>query len=139
MRNLINRFFTFANGLYNIYAAKSKMKDGRQQPQIAPSAIFLSLILMVLFKKRSLLKLDQFMRMASARNFFVRDKRVAVSDSTIARRHQGKRPREIHYRRCPYTAQQLLPHLPPTWSLYPMRKLPARDRKKKNRFYLFPL
>jgi hypothetical protein len=82
---MINRFFTFANGLYNMYAAKSKMKDGRKQPQIAPSVIFLSLILMVLFKRRSLLKLDQFMRMASARNFFRRDKRVAVSDSTIAR------------------------------------------------------
>lgn len=85
MKNLINRFFTFANGLYNMYAAKSKMKDGRKQPQIAPSVIFLSLILMVLFKKRSLLKLDQFMRMVSARNFFGREKRVAVSDSTIAR------------------------------------------------------
>jgi hypothetical protein len=85
MENLINRFLTFANGSYTMFAAKSKMKDGRKSPQIAPSVIFLSLILMVLLKKRSLLKLDQFMRTDAARRFFGRGKRVAVSDSTIAR------------------------------------------------------
>jgi hypothetical protein len=87
MENLINRFFTFANGSYTMFAAKSKVKDGRKSPQIAPSVIFLSLILMVLLKKRSLLKLDQFMRTDSARRFLGRGSRrlVAVSDSTIAR------------------------------------------------------
>jgi hypothetical protein len=85
MKNLINRFFTFANISYTIYAAKSNMKDGRKEPQISPSVIFLSLILMVLFKKRSLLKLDQFMRTPAARRFLGRDKPVAVSDSTISR------------------------------------------------------
>ena len=68
-----------------MFAAKSNMKDGRKSPQIAPSAIFLSLILMVILKKRSLLKLDQFMRTDSARRFLGRGKTVAVSDSTIAR------------------------------------------------------
>ncbi len=87
MENLINRFFTFANGLYTMYAARGNMKDGRKKPQISPSVIFLSLILMVLFKKRSLLKLDQFMRIDSAKRFLGRGSRrlVAVSDSTIAR------------------------------------------------------
>jgi hypothetical protein len=85
MENLIDRFFTFANGLYTMYAAKSNMKDGRKEPQISPSVIFLSLILMVLFKKRSLLKLDQLMRTPAARRFLGRDKPVAVSDSTISR------------------------------------------------------
>ena len=85
MKNLTNRFFTFANGLYTMYAAKSNMKDGRKSPQISPSVIFLSLILMVLFKKRSLLKLDQFMRTDSAKRFFGRGKHVAVSDTTIFR------------------------------------------------------
>jgi len=85
MKNLTNRFFTFANGLYTMYAAKSNMKDGRKSPQISPPVIFLSLILMVLFKKRSLLKLDQFMRTDSAKRFFGRGKHVAVSDTTIAR------------------------------------------------------
>lgn len=85
MKNLINRFFTFANGSYTMYAAKSNMKDGRKEPQISPSVIFLSLILMVLFKKRSLLKLDQLMRTPAARKFLGRDKPVAVSDSTISR------------------------------------------------------
>jgi hypothetical protein len=85
MKNLINRFFTFANGSYTMFAAKSNMKDGRKEPQIAPSVIFLSLILMVLVKKRSLLKLDQFMRTPAARRFLGRDKHIAVSDSTIAR------------------------------------------------------
>ena len=87
MENLIDRFFTFANGLYTMYAAKGNMKDGRKSPQISPSVIFLSLILMVLFKKRSLLKLDQFMRTDSAKRFLGRDSRrlVAVSDSTISR------------------------------------------------------
>ena len=85
MKNLIDRFFTFANISYTMYAAKSNMKDGRKEPQISPSVIFLSLILMVLFKKRSLLKLDQFMRTPAARRFLGRDKPVAVSDSTISR------------------------------------------------------
>lgn len=85
MKNLIDRFFTFANGSYTMFAAKSNMKDGRKEPQIASSVIFHSLILMVLFKKRSLLKLDQFMRTPAARRFLGRDKPVAVSDSTIAR------------------------------------------------------
>ena len=87
MENLIKRFFAFANGSYTMFAAKSNTKDGRKSPQIAPSVIFLSLILMVLLKKRSLLKLDQFMRTDAARRFLGRDssKLVAVSDSTIAR------------------------------------------------------
>ena len=85
MKNLIDRFFTFANGSYTMFAAKSNMKDGRKKPQISPSVIFLSLILMVLFKKRSLLKLDQLMRTPAARRFLGRDKPVAVSDSTISR------------------------------------------------------
>ena len=85
MRNLINRFFTFANRSYTIYAAKGNMKDGRKEPQISPSVIFLSLILMVLFKKRSLLKLDQFMRTDAAKRFLGRGRRVAVSDTTISR------------------------------------------------------
>jgi hypothetical protein len=85
MENLINKFFTFANGLYTMFDAKSNMKDGRKSPQISPSVIFLSLIVMVLFKKRSLLKLDQFMRTDSAKRFFGRGKHVAVSDTTIAR------------------------------------------------------
>ena len=88
MKNLTNRFFTFANGLYTMYAAKSNMKDGRKSPQISPSVIFLSLILMVLFKKRSLLKLDQFMRTDAAKRFLGRGKPkalVAVSDTTITR------------------------------------------------------
>jgi len=88
MKNLINRFFTFANGSYTMYAAKSNMKDGRKSPRISPSVIFLSLILMALFKKRSLLKLDQFMRTDAAKRFLGRSKPkapVAVSDTTIAR------------------------------------------------------
>ena len=88
MKNLTNRFFTFANGLYTMYAAKSNMKDGRKSPQISPSVIFHSLILMVLFEKRSLLKLDQFMRTDAAKRFLGRGKPkalVAVSDTTIAR------------------------------------------------------
>jgi len=87
MKNLTNKFFTFANGLYTMCAAKSNMKDGRKSPQISPSVIFLSLILMVLFKKRSLLKLDQFMRTDAAKRFFGRGSRrlVAVSDTTVAR------------------------------------------------------
>jgi len=42
---------------------------------------------MVLFKKRSLLKLDQFMRTDAAKRFFGRGSRrlVAVSDTTVAR------------------------------------------------------
>jgi len=85
MKNLINRFFAFANISYTMFTVRSNVKDGRKSPQIKPSAIFLSLILMVLFKKRSLLKLDQFMRTDAPKRFLGRDKRVAVSDTTISR------------------------------------------------------
>ena len=59
MKNLINRFFAFANISYTMFTVRSNVKDGRKSPQIKPSAIFLSLILMVLFKKRSLLKFSR--------------------------------------------------------------------------------
>lgn len=85
MKNLINRFFTFTNILYTMFAMKSKVKDGRKSPQIPPSAIFLSLMLMVIFKKRSLLKLDQFLRVKSAKRFFGSNRRGVVSDTTIFR------------------------------------------------------
>jgi len=85
MKNLINRFFAFANISYTMFTVRSNVKDGRKSPQIKPSAIFLSLILMVLFKKRSFLKLDQFMRTDAPKRFLGRDKRVAVSDTTISR------------------------------------------------------
>ena len=85
MKNLINRFFAFANISYTMFTVRSNVRDGRKSPQIKPSAIFLSLILMVLFKKRSFLKLDQFMRTDAPKRFLGRDKRVAVSDTTISR------------------------------------------------------
>ncbi len=85
MRNLINRFLAFANISYTMFTVRSNVKDGRKSPQIKPSAIFLSLILMVLFKKRSFLKLDQFMRTDAPKRFLGRYRRVAVSDTTISR------------------------------------------------------
>ena len=85
MKNLINRFFAFANISYTMFTVRSNVKDGRKSPQIKPSAIFLSLILMVLFKKHSFLKLDQFMRTDAPKRFPGRDKTVAVSDTTISR------------------------------------------------------
>jgi hypothetical protein len=87
MKNLINRFFAFANISYTMFTVRSNVKDGRKSPQIKPSAVFLSLILMVLFKKHSFLKLDQFMRTDAPKRFLGRDSRrlVAVSDTTISR------------------------------------------------------
>jgi len=88
MKNLINRFFTFANISYTMFAVKSKVKDGRKSPHIPPSVIFLSLILMVIFKKHSFLKLDQFMRMGSAKRFlgsYKRNPKGVVSDTTVSR------------------------------------------------------
>ncbi len=85
MKNLINRFFAFANISYTMFAVRSNVKDGRKSPHIKPSAIFLSLILMILFRKHSFLKLDQFMRTDAPKRFLGRDKRVVVSDTTISR------------------------------------------------------
>jgi len=72
---------------YTMFTVRSNVKDGRKTPQIKPSAIFLSLIIMVLFKKHSFLKLDQFMRTDAPKRFLGRDSRrlVAVSDTTISR------------------------------------------------------
>jgi hypothetical protein len=92
MENLLGRFFSYANTFYSMFDVKSKVKDDRKSPQISPSVIFLSLLFLVLFKKRSFLQLDQFMRTKQAKRFIGRDLgsrgyplRVAVSDSTIPR------------------------------------------------------
>ncbi len=68
-----------------MFDVKSKVKDDRKSPQISPSVIFLNLLALVLFKKRSFLQLDQFNRTKQAKRFIDRDKKVAVSDSTISR------------------------------------------------------
>jgi len=71
-----------------MFDVKSKVKDDRKSPQISPSVIFLSLLALVLFRKRSFLQLDQFNRTEQAKRFIGRanlNKKVAVSDSTIPR------------------------------------------------------
>lgn len=86
MNNLFDRFLQFANTFYSMFTVKSKVKDDRKSPQIPPSVIFLNLLFLVLFKKRSFLQLDQFMRTKQSKRFIGRDdKKVAVSDSTIPR------------------------------------------------------
>lgn len=86
MNNLFSRFIHFSNTFYSMFDIKSKVKDDRKSPQISPSVIFLSLLMLVLFKKRSFLQLDQFIRMKQAKRFIGRDnKKVAVSDTTISR------------------------------------------------------
>jgi hypothetical protein len=85
MNNLFDRFLQFSNTFYSMFTVKSKVKDDRISPQISPSVIFLSLLMLVLFKKRSFLQLDQFMRTEQAKRFLCRNKKVAVSDSTIPR------------------------------------------------------
>jgi len=65
-----------------MFDVKSKVKDDRKSPQIPPSVIFLSLSFLVLFRKRSFLQLDQFLRMKQAKRFIGRDKKVAIADST---------------------------------------------------------
>jgi hypothetical protein len=92
MENLLGRFFSFANTFYSMFDVKYKVKDDRKSPQISPSVIFLSLLVLVLFRKRSFLQLDQFMRTKQAKRFIGRDLRsrgyplrVGVSDSTIPR------------------------------------------------------
>lgn len=85
MNNLYDRFIQFSNTFYSMFDVKSKVKDDRISPQISPSIIFLSLLALVLFKKRSFLQLDQFNRIGQAKRFIGRNKKVAVSDSTIPR------------------------------------------------------
>lgn len=86
MNNIFNKFIHFSNTFYSMFDIKSKVKDDRKSPQISPSVIFLNLLALVLFKKRSFLQLDQFMRTKQAKRFIGRDnKAVAVSDSTISR------------------------------------------------------
>ena len=79
MNNLFDRFLQFTNTSYSMFTVKSKVKDDRKSPQISPSVIFLSLLMLVLFKKHSLLKLDQFMRTKQAKRFIGRDKKVAIA------------------------------------------------------------
>jgi hypothetical protein len=116
MENLLDKFLSFANTSYSMFDVKSKVKDDRISPQISPSVIFLSLLILVLFKKRSFLQLEQFMRIDQAKRFIGRSKKVvhkvAVSDSTIPRslrkyfmtiynkaRHNGKCKVDVHDRR----------------------------------------
>lgn len=86
MNNLFKKFIHFSNTFYSMFDIKSKVKDDRKSPQISADVIFLNLLALVLFKKRSFLQLDQFMRINQAKRFVGRkDKPVAVSDSTISR------------------------------------------------------
>ena len=91
MNNLFDRFIQFSNTFYSMFDIKSKVKDDRKSPQIPPSVVFLSLLALVSFKKRSFLQIDQFMRTEQAKRFINRDKKVsknkkvAISDSTISR------------------------------------------------------
>ena len=82
---IITRFIDFCNRECLLFAARSELKDGRCRPQIPTSTIFLSLLMLVTFKMRSLLKLDQLMRMPEVKNFFKSDRKMVVSDTTIAR------------------------------------------------------
>ena len=85
MEKLFDRFLSFANTSYSMFDVKSKVKDDRISPQIPSSVIFLNLLMLVLFKKRSFLQLDQLNRIKQTKRFIGRDKKVAVSDSTIPR------------------------------------------------------
>jgi len=93
MDRMIKSFFDFSNQKYLLFAIKGKMKDNRKSPQsqISPSVIFLSLLMLVLFNKGSLLKLDQMMRLKPVKNFFKvgSQRKMAVSDSTISRSLSG--------------------------------------------------
>ncbi|HGE70140.1 TPA: hypothetical protein ENX78_04845 [Candidatus Poribacteria bacterium] len=88
MNNLFDRFIQFSNTLYSMFDIKSKVKDDRKSLQIPPSVVFLSLLALVSFKKRSFLQIDQFMGTEQAKRFINRDKKVgknkkvAISDPT---------------------------------------------------------
>ena len=84
-KRIITRFIDFCNRECLLYAAQREMRDNRVRPIIPPSTIFLSLLMLVTFKQRSLLKLDQMMRMAEVKNFFKTEREMVVSDTTIAR------------------------------------------------------
>ena len=84
-KRIITRFFDFCNRECLLFAARSELKDGRCRPIIPTSTIFLSLLMLVTFKQRSFLKLDQIMRIPEVRNFFKTKRKMVVSDSTIAR------------------------------------------------------
>ena len=58
-KRIITRFIDFCNRECLLYAAQRDMRDSRVRPIIPPSTIFLSLLMLVTFKQRSLLKLDQ--------------------------------------------------------------------------------
>jgi hypothetical protein len=86
---MIKEFFEFCKQKYLLFAMKDKIKDGRKSPQVKvkATAIFLSFFLLVIFKRRSILQLDQLMRLKGVRNFFntTPDRKLVASDSTIAR------------------------------------------------------
>ena len=82
---MIERFISFCNQLYLLFAYKVKMKDLRKSPRILPSLIFFCIVLAVALRKKSMLEIDQISRTKAVRNFFKVQRKMVVSDSTIFR------------------------------------------------------
>jgi len=87
---MIGEFMGFSEKEYSIKGEGKKLKDARERSRIGVYVVFLSILLLVILRKGSLLQIDQMMRSKRVRKMFgVRGKEVVVSDSTIERSLRG--------------------------------------------------
>lgn len=79
----IEGFYQFCQDKYKLARYAGKMKDGREKPRIKSSVIFLSMIFMVAWQRKSFLQLDQLLRLEVVKKYLKSKKKNVVSDTTI--------------------------------------------------------
>ena len=87
---MIGEFMRYNEEEYEIKEKGKGLKDSRKDPKIGVYVIFLSILMIVILRKRSLLQIDQLMRSKKVKKMFgVKGEAVVVSDSTIERSLEG--------------------------------------------------
>jgi hypothetical protein len=81
----IKRFWLLLKHKLQIFSQITQITDIRKNPQIKLSNIIMSLLLMPFYQLKALLALDRLSRKKSYKRFFSCERKMVVSDSTIAR------------------------------------------------------
>ena len=87
---MVGEFMSYSDREYDLKEKGKELKDNRKCPKIGVYVVFLSILMIVVLRKGSLLQVDQLMRSKKVRKMFgVKGKEMVVSDSTIERSLEG--------------------------------------------------
>lgn len=81
----MERFYQFSQKEYKLIKYAENMRDGRQKAQIPTSTIFMSIVLKTVWQRKSMLQLDQMLRLKVFAKYLPSPKANTVSDTTIQR------------------------------------------------------